>query len=208
MCRHDVESELLDQAGEAGRLTLRKVENEPSQRRGVDDRMLERAFEPTADEPRVERVVAVLDEHSALGKAKESPSRVLELRGADEHRAVDVVPLARVGIDGRAAIDQRVEEGQRAVEGEALGADLEDKEWRVACRLDVQRNELRVVELRSMTHLGRVDGDLLPGDGLGRPSRLQKQSARRRAHLASARARRAHAISSPLKARSSRIAAP
>jgi hypothetical protein len=176
VCRRDVESELLDEAGEARRLTLRQVENEPSQCRGVDDRMLERAFQAAADEPRVERVVAVLDEHRALGKAEESASRVLELRRADEHRAVDVVPFARVGIDGRAAVDQRVEEGQRALEGEALRADLEHEERRVARGLHVKRDELGVVEFRAVTHLGRVDCDLFPRDGLDRSPRLQKEA--------------------------------
>jgi hypothetical protein len=104
----DVESKLLDQAGETRRLTLREIEDESSERGGVDDRMLERAFQPAADEPCIEGIVAVLDQHRALGEAEESPSRVLELRSADEHRAVDVVPLPRVGIDGRAAVDQRV----------------------------------------------------------------------------------------------------
>jgi len=67
--RRDVESKLLDKAGEAGRLTLGQIENQASQRRGVDDRMLERAFKPAADEPRVECVVAVLDENRGLGEA-------------------------------------------------------------------------------------------------------------------------------------------
>jgi hypothetical protein len=105
----DVEPKLLDQAGEPRRLTLREIENEAGQRRGVGDRMLERAFQPAPDEPRVERIVAVLYQHRPMGEEEECPSRILELGSADEHRAVDVVPLARVGIDGRAAVDQRVE---------------------------------------------------------------------------------------------------
>jgi hypothetical protein len=208
MRRGDVEPELLHQTSQAGRLTLRQVENESSQRRGVDDRMLERAFQPAADEPRVECVVAVLDEHGALCEAEECPSRVLELGRADQHRAVDVVSLTRIGIDGCAAVDQRVEERKRALEGEALRADLEDEERRVSGRLDVDRNELRIVELRAKSDFGRVDGDLFPRNQLRRSPRLQKELTRRRAHLASASARRAHAISSPLSARSSRIATP
>jgi hypothetical protein len=206
--RGHVEAKLLHQAGEAGRLALRQIENESSQRGGVDDRMLERAFQSAADEPRVEGVVAVLDQHRALGEAEERPPGIPELWCSDQHRAVDVVSLACVGIDGRAAVDERVEKRERALEGESLGADLEDEERRVARRLHVERHELRVVELRPEGDLGRVDGDLLPRDRLGRPSRLQKQPARRRAHLVSANARRAHAISSPLTARSSRIATP
>jgi hypothetical protein len=207
MRRRDVESELLDQASEAGRLTLRQVEDESGQRRGVDDRMLERAFQPAADEPRVERVVAVLDEHGALGEAEECSTCILELGRADQHRAIDVVALARVGIDRCAAVDQRVEERQRALEGEAFRADLEDEERRVSGRLDVERDELRIVELGPKSDFGRVDGDLFPRDQLRRPPRLQEQLTRCRAHLASASARRAQAISSPLSARSSKIAA-
>jgi hypothetical protein len=205
--RGDIEPKLLDQPSEAGRLTLGQVEDESSQRRGVDDRVLEGALQPAADEPGVERVVAVLDENRALGEAEESSARVPELRRANEHRAVDVVSFPRIRIDGRAAVDQRVEEGQRARECEPLRADLEDEEWGVAGRLDIQRDQLRILELRPVGDLGRVDGDLFPRDGLGRSSGFQKQFPRRRAHRASARARRAHAISSPLKARSKRIAA-
>ena len=172
MRRRDVETELLDQAGESRRLTLREVENESSEGGGVDDRMLERALEPAPDEPRVKRIVAVLHQHRAMGEAEERPSRVLELWSADEHRAVDVVPLPGVGIDGRAAVDQGVEKRQRAVQDEALGAHLEDEERRVACCLDVQRDELRVVELRPMSHLGRVHCDLFPWDRLHRPTRF------------------------------------
>jgi hypothetical protein len=170
--------------------------------------MLERALQAAADEPGVECIVAVLDEHGALGEAQESPARVLELGRADQHRAVDVVSPPGIGVDRRAAVDQRVEERKRAVEGEALSANLEDEERRVAGRLHVERDELRVVELRPMGDLGRVDCDLLPRHRLGRSSGFQKELTRRRAHLASASARRAHAISSRLSARSSRIAAP
>jgi hypothetical protein len=168
----DVETKLLHQAGEARRLTFRKVENESSQGGGVDDRMLERAFQPAADEPRVERVVAVLDQHRALGKAEERPPGIPELGRPDQHRPVDVVSLPRVWIDGRAAVDERVEERKRALEDESLGADLEDEERRVAGSLHVERHELRVVELRPRGDLGRVDRDLLPWNWLGRPSRF------------------------------------
>jgi len=206
--RRHIETKFLDKAGEAGRLTLRQVENQSSQRRGVDDRMLERAFEPTADEPRVECVVAVLDKNRGLGEAKECPARVLELGRADEHRAIDVVSLPRIRIDRRAAVDQRVEEGKRALQGEPLRADLEDEEWRIAGGLDIQRDELSIVQLRPMRDFGCVDRDLFPRDQRGRSSRFQKQLTRLRAHLASASARRAQAISSTLTARSRRIAAP
>jgi hypothetical protein len=208
VCRDDVKAEFGHQPLQARHLAFRDLHHQAGQRGRVDDRVLERTLQAASDEPGVERVVAVLDQHRRLGEAEECPSRVLELGCADEHRAVDVVTLPRVGIDGRAAVDQRVEKRKCAVEGEPLGADLEDEERGVARGLDVERHELRIVELRPMGDRRLVDGDLFPGDRLDRSPRLEEQPARRRAHLASANARRAHAISSPLRARSSRMAAP
>jgi hypothetical protein len=66
MRRSHVETEHLDEPREAGGLALRQLEHEPGQRGGVDDRVGERAFQAPAYEPRVERVMAVLDEHGAL----------------------------------------------------------------------------------------------------------------------------------------------
>jgi len=59
--RRDVEAKLGHQPLQARHLSLRKLHHQPRQRGGVDDRMLERALQATADEPRVEGVVAVLD---------------------------------------------------------------------------------------------------------------------------------------------------
>ena len=80
-----VKTELLHQPRQPRRLTFGEVEHKPCQRRGVDDRMLEWAFEATTNEPGVERIVAVFDENSALGEAEECPSCVPELGCADEH---------------------------------------------------------------------------------------------------------------------------
>ena len=104
MGRRHVQTELLDQARQTRRLPFRQVEDESRQRRRVDDRVLERALETAPDQPRVESVMAVLDEHGALREAKEASPRVLELRGADEHRTVDVMPLARVGVDRKSVV--------------------------------------------------------------------------------------------------------
>jgi hypothetical protein len=202
----DVDAELGHESREARRLALRQVEDHPGQCRRVDDRVLERAFEPAADEPRVERVVAVLDQDRALGETQESAPGVFELGRADQHRAVDVVALARVGVDGRPAVDQRVEEGKRAVEAESLGADLEDEERRVAGRLDVEGDELGLVERRRHADFRRVDGDLLPRHGRRRPPRLEVEGPRAQ-DRANGSARRAQRISSPVRARSSRTAA-
>jgi len=122
--RRDVEAELGDQPGESRGLAFGKVEHETRQCGGVDDRVLERAFEAAADEPGVECVMAVLDEDRAQSKAKEGAARVLEFGRPDEHRTVDVVALASVRVDGCPAIDERVKEGERAAEAKALGADL------------------------------------------------------------------------------------
>jgi hypothetical protein len=202
----DVELELGDEALQARDLALRYLHHEARQRRRVDDRMLERALQSAADEPRVERIVAVLHEHGALREAQERAPCVLEHRRADEHRAVDVVPLLRVRVDGRAAVDERVEERKRLLEREALGAELEDEERRVAGGLDVERDELSFVQRRLRSDLGRVDGDLLPRHRGRGATRLQEDRAR--AHRAIRSARRAQLISSRVTARSSRTAAP
>jgi hypothetical protein len=204
--RRDVEPKHLDEPGQAGRLALGQVEHQSRQRGGVDDRVLEGALQAAPDQPCVEGVVAVLDQDRGLRETQERSPRILELRRPDQHGAVDVVPFARVRVDGRAAVDKGVEKREGALQREPLGADLEDEEGSVAGRLHIERHELSPVERRIASDLGRVDGDLLPRHRLGGAARLQVQGPR--AHRASASARRAHAISSPLSARSSRTAAP
>src|SRR5712691_785225 len=181
--------------------------------------MLERALQAAPDEPGVKRVVAVLDEHGSMREAQERPARVLELGRSDQHRALDVVTPARIGVDRGAAVDQRVEKRQRAGELEPLGADLEDQERGVAGGLDVQGNVLGFLESGLRFELRRVDGDFLPWHGFDRTARLEQhrllcptksgisRGPLRGGHLASARALRAKAISSEVTARS-RSAAP
>jgi hypothetical protein len=140
--------------------------------------MFEWALEATTNEPGVERIVAVFDENSALGEAEECPSGVPELGRADEHRAIDVVTLARVRVDWRAAIHQRVEEGKRAVETESLSAELQNQEGRVARRLDVDGDELGVLQPGLRRQLGCIDGDLFPRNRLRRAPRLKKDRLR------------------------------
>jgi hypothetical protein len=110
----DIEGQLLDQARKSGRLAFRELEHEPCQGRRVDDRMRQRAFEAPADQPRVERIVAVLDEHGALRESKERSTGVTKFRRPNQHRPVDVVPLLGVWVDRRAAVDECVEKGKRA----------------------------------------------------------------------------------------------
>jgi hypothetical protein len=65
----NVERQLLDEFREAGGLAFGKVQHKPRQRRSVDDRVRERAFEASTNEPRIKSVVAVLDQHRALREA-------------------------------------------------------------------------------------------------------------------------------------------
>jgi hypothetical protein len=210
MRRRDVERELLDQPRQPRRLSLGKLEHQPRQGRRVDDRVLERALQAPADEPRVECVVAVLDEHGAVSESQEGTPRVAKLRRPDEHRAVDVVAPVRVRVDRRLAVHERVEERQRAVEAKPLGADLEDEKRRVPGGLDVQRYELRFIKPCLGANLGGVDRDLLPGHRLHGPAWFEKYRVRplAGAHLDSASARRAQLISSLVNPRSRRTAAP
>ena len=125
--RH-VELEHLDEPGQTGRLALGELEHEPRQRGGVDDRVLERAFQTSTHKPRVEGVVAVLDEDGAMSEAQEGAARIAKLGRADEHRSIDVMAPMRIWVDRCLAVHERVEEGERPVEPEALGADLQDEE--------------------------------------------------------------------------------
>jgi hypothetical protein len=104
MGRRDVEGKVCHEPRQSGRLAFRELQHEPRQGRGVDDRMLEGALQAATDEPGVESVVAVLNQHRALSKAQESPAGVAELRCADEHRAVDVMTPVRIWVDGRLAV--------------------------------------------------------------------------------------------------------
>jgi hypothetical protein len=204
MCRRYVETELLHQAGKSRGLTLGKLEYEPGKRGGVDDRMLEWTLEPAADQPCVESVVTVLDKDGAVSESQECSARILELGRADEHRAVDVVTFFGIGIDGRAAVHQRVEEGQRALKTKSLGAQLEHQERRIAGGLDIDGNELSVPQPSLRSHFGCVDGDLFPRHRLCRTARLEED--RLWIHGAGAKARRARRISSGVTALTSNAA--
>jgi hypothetical protein len=210
MGRRDVEAQLRDQLGEAGHLALGQLHYEAGERGRVDDRVLQRAFQAPAHEPGVESVMAVLHQHSALGEAKKRAPSVLEDWRADQHRAVDVVALFCVRVDRRPAVDQRIEERERLLEGEALGPELQHEERRVASRLDVEGYELGLVEGRERSDLRSVDGDLLPRHEVDGPAGLQVQRLALvvGAHRAIENARRANAISSEFTARSRRQAMP
>jgi hypothetical protein len=166
--------------------------------------MLERVLEAAPHQPRVEGVVAVLDQHRAPRKAKKCPAHVPELGRADQHRAIDLMTPARIWVDWSSAVDQRVEERQRAVETESLGSDLEDQEGRGARGFDVQGHELRVFERGVRPKRGRIDRDIGPRHRLYGAARLEEDRLLR--HLASASALRANAISSAVTARSNSAA--
>ena len=76
--------------------------------------MLQRTLQPSTDQPRVEGIVAVLDEDSTLGETKERPAGVTKFGRPYQHGPVDVVPLLGIRIDGRSAVDEGVEERKRA----------------------------------------------------------------------------------------------
>jgi len=189
----DVELQFGHEPLQSRHLTFRNLEHEARQRARVDDRMLQRALQAAAHEPGVERVVAVLHEHRGLREPEEGTAGVFEHRCSDEHRAIDVVAPLGVGVDRRPAVDERVEEREGLLEREALRAKLEDEERRVAGRLHVEGDELRLVKQRQRGDLRRVDGDLLPRHGLDRAPRLEEE--RFGAHDAIDSARRAQSIS-------------
>jgi hypothetical protein len=162
--RSSLDLELLDHPRQARRLTSGQLEHQPGERRGVDHRVLERRGQAAAHEIRVERVVAVLDEHRSPREAQEGGTGLAESRRADQHRAVDLVPLLRVPVDRGPRLDQRVEKRQRPVEAEALGADLDHEEGPVAGGLDVEGHVLGVLEQRFRCDRGRRPGQLLEDD--------------------------------------------
>jgi hypothetical protein len=164
--------------------------------------VLQRALQPAADEPRVERVVAVFDQDSALRKTQKCPAGIAELGRADEHRAVDVMPLLGVWVDRRSAVDERVEEGERTGELESLGAELQHQEGGVAGCLNVDGDELGIVERRQRAQLRGVDRDLLPRHQLRGPARLEKD----RLHDGRLSAPRTNRSSSGVTARTSTTA--
>jgi hypothetical protein len=136
--------------------------------------MRQRAFQPAANQPRVEGIVAVLDENGALGESKERSAGVTKFGRPDQHRPVDVMPLLGIRIDGRAAVDEGVEKRQRARKLEPFGTKLEHQEWRVAGRLDVNGHELSLAKGRLGAELGSIDRDLFPRHRFSGASRLQE----------------------------------
>ena len=202
----DVQGEFLDQPCKSGRLAFGKVQHKARKGRRIDDRMRERAFQASTDEPRIESVVAVLDQHRALSESQERPARVAKLRRADEHRAVDVMALVRVRVDRRLTVHKRVEKGQRAVEPEALRPHFQDQERCVSRGLDVQGYELRIIEGGLWAEIRCVDSDLFPRHGLDGSARFEEE--RFWVHRVCASARRAQSISSLVNPRRSRTAPP
>jgi hypothetical protein len=172
--RHVLHAQFLHEPRQPRRLAAGQLEHQARERGGVDDGVVERPLEPAAHEPGVEGVMAVLHQDRAVRKTEEGAAGVRELGRADQHRALDLVTAAGVGVDRRPAVHQGVEEAQRPVEPEALRAQLQDQEGPVAGRLHVERDVLRALERRVRGHVDRVDRNLLPGHGLARSPRLQQ----------------------------------
>jgi hypothetical protein len=138
--RSDVKLEGFDEAGERRGLPGRQPQHEAAECGRVEDRVFEGPRQPASDDPRIEGVVGVLDENGSAREVEEGAAGVRKLRGVGDHLAIDLMAPARVGIDGGARVDQRVEEREGAAEVEALGADFEDEEGPVARRFDVERD--------------------------------------------------------------------
>ena len=103
----------------------------------------------------------MLDEHGPPREAEEGRAGVSELGRPGQHRPVNLVALAGVGVDRRPAVDERVEEGERPGQPEALGADLEHEERPVAGRLDVECDELGRIQRRVGADAAGLDRQLL-----------------------------------------------
>jgi hypothetical protein len=112
--RRDIEGKRLDQPRKSRRLAFREVQHKPCQGRRIDDRVRQRALQAPAHQPGVEGIVAVLDEHGALGESKEGSAGVTKFGRPDQHRPVDVVPLLCVWVDRRTAVDEGVEKRKGA----------------------------------------------------------------------------------------------
>jgi hypothetical protein len=175
----DLDLQRLHQPGQPRRLTAGQLEDQPAERRCVDDRVFERPGEAPAQDPGVEGVVAVLDQDGSPGEMEEGPPGVAELGRVDEHLPLDEVPSLRVGVDRRPGVDQGVEQAQGPTQPEPLGADLEDEEGPVAGGLDVDRDELGFLQRRLRADRLEVVAtfDRLPGDQLGRPPGLEPEPA-------------------------------
>jgi hypothetical protein len=175
----DLDLQCLDKARQPRRLAWRELEDGPPEGGGVDDGVLERTRQAAAEDPGVERVVAVLDEHGAASEVEERSPGVAELRGVHKHLALDQVAALGVGIDRRPGVDEGVEEAQRASEPEALGPDLEDQEGPVAGRLDVDGDVLRLFEksVRADRREAALISSGLPGDRRRGPAGLELERA-------------------------------
>ena len=202
MGRRRIELQLSDQARKARRLTLGQLEHLPGEGRRIDDRVRQRCLETAAHEPGVESVVAVLDQHGTLRESEKCAPDILEFGCADEHGTVDLMALSRIRIDGGAAVDQGVEEGERTAEIEALGAQLQDQEGRVARGFDVQGHELGLVERGRRADVRSIDCDLLPRHRLRGAARFEKD----RLQLRLRSAKRTNSISSGVTDRSTNAA--
>jgi hypothetical protein len=106
----DLDLQGFDQPGQPGRLAAGQLEHQPAERGRVDNRVLERPGQSPAQDPGVEGVVAVLDQDRSAGEVEKGSPGITELGRVDEHLALDQMPPLRVGIDGRAGVDEGVEE--------------------------------------------------------------------------------------------------
>jgi hypothetical protein len=130
--------------------------------------MSKRGPQPATEQPGVEGVVAVLDQHRAPGEPEKGAAGSAELGRPDQHRSVDQVAAPGIGIYRRPAVDEGIEQREGAGEAEPLSPDLEHEEGPVAGGLDVHGDELGLIEGCGGTGFGPGGRGLrvLPGDRL------------------------------------------
>ena len=139
------------------------------QTRGVDVVGVEVLARGAPDEPGVEGVGAVLDEHRPGGEAAEAVEHRVRRRGAGEAGAGDPVEPARVGVDPVAAVDQGLEGRDMPGQGEGDPAELDQPVRRLPGGLAVEGDEAQLLERGVDTgpgeHLGLL-GVVERGEGL------------------------------------------
>lgn len=122
-----------DLGGEPGRVYVVRVQRSPDGAR---------------DQPGVERVGAVLDEHRPLHEAPEPLQNAAHRRCAVQCLTADAVNAPGVGVDAVVAVHERLEAEEMALQGERHRAELDQMMWRLSGRLAIEGDETKVVDQR------------------------------------------------------------
>src|SRR5205807_4939301 len=108
---------------------------------GVDVVGIQRGAHGARNQPGVERVSAVLDEHRALDEAAEPLDDTCHVRSSAKRLCVDAVDAAGVRIDAVTAVHERLEAQQMPLEGEGHRPQLHQLMRGLAGGLAVERHE-------------------------------------------------------------------